>query len=99
MQSYNNFNPIANNLIILKYALAAPDANKELDSAIPPIIIDPTQFKGSLHHGKDEKDSNCWTAPSGEGFMIRGKNYLKDNSKVNILSFHFEQHPDFIFGS
>ncbi|CAM8942586.1 unnamed protein product [Rhodiola kirilowii] len=62
--------------------IKAPDANKELDSTIPPIAIDPTQFKGSLHHGKDDKDTNCWTAPSGEGFMIRGKNYLKDNSKV-----------------
>uniref|UniRef100_A0A7N0SWV4 START domain-containing protein n=1 Tax=Kalanchoe fedtschenkoi TaxID=63787 RepID=A0A7N0SWV4_KALFE len=61
---------------------SAPDANKELDSRIPPIVIDPTHFKGSLHHGKDDKDTNCWTAPSGEGFMIRGKNYLKDNSKV-----------------
>ncbi|KAK2450533.1 ENHANCED DISEASE RESISTANCE protein [Trifolium repens] len=37
---------------------------------------------GSLREGKDENDTNCWTSPSGEGFMIRGKNYLKDNSKV-----------------
>uniref|UniRef100_A0A7N0T197 START domain-containing protein n=1 Tax=Kalanchoe fedtschenkoi TaxID=63787 RepID=A0A7N0T197_KALFE len=61
---------------------SAPDANKELDSGFPPVIIDPAQFKGSLHHLKDDNDTNCWTSPSGEGFMIRSKNYLKDNSKV-----------------
>lgn len=72
----------------INFIFAAPDANKELDSTIPPMAIDPAQFKGSLHHGKDDNDTNCWTAPSGEGFMIRGKNYLKDNSKV-VHSFQF----------
>lgn len=47
-----------------------------------PVMIDPSQFRGSLRNGKDEADTNCWTCPSGTGFMIRGKNYLKDNSKV-----------------
>ncbi|GMY35702.1 protein ENHANCED DISEASE RESISTANCE 2 isoform X1 [Fagus crenata] len=56
--------------------------NKELDLTVTPIIIDPTQFHGSLHKGKDDTDTNCWTSPSGMGFMIRGKSYLKDNSKV-----------------
>ncbi|VVA25063.1 PREDICTED: ENHANCED DISEASE [Prunus dulcis] len=58
------------------------DANKELDSEVAPVMIDPSQFRGSLRNGKDEADTNCWTCPSGTGFMIRGKNYLKDNSKV-----------------
>ncbi|BBH08555.1 Protein of unknown function D [Prunus dulcis] len=60
----------------------AADANKELDSEVAPVMIDPSQFRGSLRNGKDEADTNCWTCPSGTGFMIRGKNYLKDNSKV-----------------
>ncbi|CAN0901091.1 Protein ENHANCED DISEASE RESISTANCE 2 [Linum grandiflorum] len=58
------------------------DANAILDPNVPPISIEPSEFNGSLHKGKDEKDSNCWTSPSGSGFKIRGKTYLKDNSKV-----------------
>ncbi|XP_031263899.1 protein ENHANCED DISEASE RESISTANCE 2-like [Pistacia vera] len=58
------------------------DANKELDCTIPPVVIDPSQFHGSLQKGEDGTDSNCWASPSGKGFMIRGKTYLKDNSKV-----------------
>ncbi|XP_021634839.1 protein ENHANCED DISEASE RESISTANCE 2 isoform X2 [Manihot esculenta] len=58
------------------------DANKELDSREAPIDIDLSQFHGSLPKGKDEKDSNCWTSPGGMGFVIRGKTYLKDSSKV-----------------
>ncbi|XP_021809015.1 protein ENHANCED DISEASE RESISTANCE 2-like isoform X2 [Prunus avium] len=61
---------------------SAADANKELDSEVAPVMIDPSQCHGSLRNGKDEGDTNCWTCPSGTGFMIRGKNYLKDNSKV-----------------
>nr|XP_019707974.1 LOW QUALITY PROTEIN: protein ENHANCED DISEASE RESISTANCE 2-like [Elaeis guineensis] len=56
--------------------------NNELNVNFPPITIDPSQFHGSLHQGKGETDTNCWTTPSGQGFMIRGKTYLKDHSKV-----------------
>ena len=56
--------------------------SSELNTHFPPITIDPSQFRGSLHQGKGETDTNCWTTPTGQGFMIRGKNYLKDNSKV-----------------
>ncbi|PON44327.1 hypothetical protein TorRG33x02_330920 [Trema orientale] len=56
--------------------------NKELDPNANSTVIDPSQFCGSLHKGKDENDSNCWSSPSGKGFMIRGKSYLKDNAKV-----------------
>ncbi|KAK9268362.1 hypothetical protein L1049_000111 [Liquidambar formosana] len=61
---------------------SAPDANKEFDWNMPPININPSQFHGSMHQGKDETGTNCWTSPSGMGFKIRGKTYLKDNSKV-----------------
>ncbi|XVF48476.1 hypothetical protein PTKIN_Ptkin03bG0193400 [Pterospermum kingtungense] len=62
--------------------VSAPVANKELDPSVPPVDVDASQFNGILHKGKDEADSNCWTSPSGRGFMIRGKTYLKDNGKV-----------------
>ncbi|PSS13919.1 Protein ENHANCED DISEASE RESISTANCE like [Actinidia chinensis var. chinensis] len=61
---------------------SAPDLNEELDPNIPAIILDPSHYRGSMLQGKDESDTNCWTSPSGEGFMIRGKTYLKDCSKV-----------------
>ncbi|XP_038890260.1 protein ENHANCED DISEASE RESISTANCE 2 isoform X1 [Benincasa hispida] len=61
---------------------SAVDANKELDPSVAPIILETSEFHGSLQKGRDDKDTNCWTSPSGAGFMIRGKNYLKDNSKV-----------------
>lgn len=49
-----------------------------------PVMIDTSQLHGTLRTGKDDTDTNCWTSPSGTGFMIRGKNYLKDNSKVGL---------------
>ncbi|XP_042487426.1 protein ENHANCED DISEASE RESISTANCE 2-like [Macadamia integrifolia] len=62
--------------------------NEELDNCIPPISIDASQYHGSMSQGKDVTDTNCWSCPGGEGFMIRGKTYLKDNSKV-VPSFLF----------
>lgn len=59
-----------------------PVANKEFDAHISPVSIDASQFHGSMHQGKDETDTNCWTSPGGSGFMIRGQTYLKDNAKV-----------------
>lgn len=56
--------------------------NNELDTTYPPVTMNPSQFHGSLHQGKGESDTNCWTKPSGPGFMIRGKTYLKDSYKV-----------------
>ncbi|TKY73074.1 ENHANCED DISEASE RESISTANCE 2 [Spatholobus suberectus] len=61
---------------------AAPHLSKELDPHASPITIDVSDMHGSLRKGENEKDTNCWTSPGGEGFMVRGKNYLKDNSKV-----------------
>ncbi|CAL9224852.1 unnamed protein product [Arabidopsis halleri] len=60
----------------------APGASNVLDASVDPVSIDPSQFQGSLRKGKGDKDSNCWNSPSGMGFMIRGKTYLKDNAKV-----------------
>eukprot|EP00262_Sarcandra_glabra_P000483 TRINITY_DN1056_c0_g1_i1.p1 TRINITY_DN1056_c0_g1~~TRINITY_DN1056_c0_g1_i1.p1 ORF type:complete len:741 (-),score=140.56 TRINITY_DN1056_c0_g1_i1:216-2438(-) len=61
---------------------SALTANNELDTTIPPVSTDPNQFHGSMRHGKDETDTNCWTALDGQGFMIRGKTYLKDFCKM-----------------
>ncbi|KAL9223925.1 hypothetical protein vseg_000010 [Gypsophila vaccaria] len=61
---------------------SAHETNKELDSTIPPVAMDPTWFCGSLREGKDDNDTNCWTNPGGSGFMIRGKTYMKDYAKV-----------------
>ncbi|KAI0504766.1 hypothetical protein KFK09_015719 [Dendrobium nobile] len=61
---------------------AATGENNELDTTYPPATINPSQFHGSLHQGKGESDTNCWTKPSEPGFMIRGRTYLKDCSKV-----------------
>ncbi|PNY04600.1 lipid binding protein [Trifolium pratense] len=61
---------------------AAPDLSGELDPRVTPITIHPSDIHGSLRKGVDDNDTNCWSSPSGKGFMIRGKNYLKDNSKV-----------------
>ncbi|CAJ1975570.1 unnamed protein product [Sphenostylis stenocarpa] len=60
----------------------APDLSKELDPDANSITIGVSDMHGTLRKGEDEKDTDCWTCPGGEGFMIRGKNYLKDNSKV-----------------
>ncbi|XXG58954.1 hypothetical protein AAC387_Pa04g1130 [Persea americana] len=57
-------------------------ASSELDAHSAPIQLDASQFHGSMHQGKDESDTNCWTSPSGHGFMIRGKTYLTDYAKV-----------------
>ncbi|KAK4414999.1 protein ENHANCED DISEASE RESISTANCE 2 [Sesamum alatum] len=61
---------------------SAPDSNIELDSDEPAMDLDPSQFHGSMRRAKDEADKNCWSSLDGSGFMIRGKTYLKDSTKV-----------------
>ncbi|KAK1292982.1 hypothetical protein QJS10_CPB17g00248 [Acorus calamus] len=56
--------------------------SSELDGKSAPISIDASQFQGTLHRGKGDNDSNCWTAVGGHGFMIRGKTYLQDSDKI-----------------
>ncbi|KAI3709319.1 hypothetical protein L2E82_39079 [Cichorium intybus] len=60
-----------------------PGADGELDPLASRITVDDIEFPGSMSEGKNENDTNCWTSPSGTGFMIRGKTYLKDNAKVS----------------
>ncbi|KAJ3704668.1 hypothetical protein LUZ61_008373 [Rhynchospora tenuis] len=57
-------------------------ADIELSGASLPVVIDWNQLNGSLRRAKSEQDSNCWSSPSGDGFMIRGKTYLTDHSKI-----------------
>lgn len=83
----HSFSPSIAKYSVPKYLVifnAASDANKELEPTVTPMIIDPTQFHGLLQKGKDDTGTNCWTSPSGSGFMIRGKKYLKDNMKVGF---------------
>nr|XP_016493723.1 PREDICTED: protein ENHANCED DISEASE RESISTANCE 2-like [Nicotiana tabacum] len=61
---------------------SAPDISKELNPDVPPLTLDPSQFHGTMRQAKSESDSDCWCSPSGSGFMIRGKTYLKDSTKV-----------------
>ncbi|KAG5593615.1 hypothetical protein H5410_034847 [Solanum commersonii] len=61
---------------------SAPDTSKELNPDVPSLTLDPSQFHGTMRHAKGEGDSDCWSSPSGSGFVIRGKTYLKDSTKV-----------------
>ncbi|OVA16368.1 START domain [Macleaya cordata] len=60
----------------------APIPNNELDAQISPISVNASQVHGTMREGKEDTDTNCWTSPGGQGFMIRGKTYLKDSSKI-----------------
>ncbi|XP_062192839.1 protein ENHANCED DISEASE RESISTANCE 2-like isoform X2 [Phragmites australis] len=46
------------------------------------VTIDPSHFHSTLRRAKNENDPNSWSAPGGEKFMIRGKTYLTDYTKV-----------------
>ncbi|KAF9614407.1 hypothetical protein IFM89_018552 [Coptis chinensis] len=50
----------------------APVANNELEAHISPISVDANQFNGSMHQAKNENDTNCWTSPGGQEFMVMG---------------------------
>ncbi|KAF8779075.1 hypothetical protein HU200_003042 [Digitaria exilis] len=54
----------------------------ELVTNSTPVTVDPSHFHGTLHRAKSENDPNSWSAPGGEKFMIRGKTYLTDYTKV-----------------
>ncbi|KAI4377730.1 hypothetical protein MLD38_015310 [Melastoma candidum] len=58
------------------------DANKDLDQSVSPVDISSSNFRCSARQGISDTDTNCWTSPRSESFMIRGKNYLKDGAKV-----------------
>ncbi|KAF0919831.1 hypothetical protein E2562_031688 [Oryza meyeriana var. granulata] len=46
------------------------------------VTIDLNHFHGTLRQAKSEDDPNSWSEPGGEKFMIRGKTYLTDYTKV-----------------
>ncbi|RLM60396.1 protein ENHANCED DISEASE RESISTANCE 2-like [Panicum miliaceum] len=54
----------------------------ELVTNSSPVTVDPSHFHGTLRRAKGENDPNSWSAPGGEKFMIRGKTYLTDYTKV-----------------
>ncbi|RLN03259.1 hypothetical protein C2845_PM13G18380 [Panicum miliaceum] len=54
----------------------------ELVTNSSPVTVDPSHFHGTLRRAKSENDPNSWSAPGGEKFMIRGKTYLTDYTKV-----------------
>ncbi|KAG2579030.1 protein ENHANCED DISEASE RESISTANCE 2-like [Panicum virgatum] len=56
--------------------------NSELVTNSSPVTADPSHFHGTLRRAKSENDPNSWSAPGGEKFMIRGKTYLTDYTKV-----------------
>ncbi|XP_071696708.1 protein ENHANCED DISEASE RESISTANCE 2-like isoform X2 [Rutidosis leptorrhynchoides] len=68
--------------LALKAKKGATDTNNELNTNVDPVSVDPNDFHGSMHKAKGESDANCWSSPSGAGFKIRGKTYLKDSAKV-----------------
>ncbi|KAG8087564.1 hypothetical protein GUJ93_ZPchr0010g9380 [Zizania palustris] len=54
----------------------------ELVTNVTPVTIDSNHFHGTLRRAKSEDETNSWSAPGGENFMIRGKTYLTDYTKV-----------------
>ncbi|WVZ92763.1 hypothetical protein U9M48_038805 [Paspalum notatum var. saurae] len=54
----------------------------ELVTNSTPVTVDPSHFHGTLHRAKNENDPNSWSTPGGEKFMIRGKTYLTDYTKI-----------------
>ncbi|GAA0153998.1 defense/immunity protein [Lithospermum erythrorhizon] len=58
------------------------DVKKEFDPNRTSLSLDPNHFHGSMTKGNDEADTNCWMSPSGSEFMVRGKTYLTDNTKI-----------------
>lgn len=63
-----------------------PPSRQENDDLIinaEPVDIDVNICKASsLRQGYDDADSDCWSDPGGQGFMVRGRTYIHDNIKV-----------------
>ncbi|KAI5083436.1 hypothetical protein GOP47_0003179 [Adiantum capillus-veneris] len=56
--------------------------NSDLILTAIPVDIDVSFCKTSLRQGHGDGDSDCWTDPGGQGFMVRGRTYIQDNIKV-----------------
>jgi hypothetical protein len=74
--------------LAMKRSKASLERSELVTNSIP-ITIDTSHFHGSVRRAKSEDDPNSWSAPGGEKFMIRGKTYLTDYTKVGTLEFHF----------
>ncbi|MCO5561854.1 hypothetical protein L7F22_015479 [Adiantum nelumboides] len=68
---------------ISAFTLPAKSLENEVvsDSSSMEMVL--SDFKGSLYPSSGIKDSNCWSDPGGREFMVRGKTYLNDYSKVS----------------
>lgn len=90
---FQSFNVIICFPLILKYDSTFPAAlveTSELVTNSTPVTVDPSHFHGTLHRAKSENDPNSWSAPGGEKFMIRGKTYLTDYTKVQLYEGTFQ---------
>ncbi|KAL6859367.1 hypothetical protein ACP4OV_017626 [Aristida adscensionis] len=70
---------------IASLALKPTKASIESSELVPnstPVTIDPSHFHSTLRRAKSENDPNSWSTPGVEKFMIRGKTYLTDYTKV-----------------
>ncbi|XP_024530767.1 protein ENHANCED DISEASE RESISTANCE 2 isoform X2 [Selaginella moellendorffii] len=69
-------------VMLLSKRPPAPGDNGELMLGCSAMEINMKLFKSTLRHQSSEKDQNCWCDPGGQGFMVRGKTYMKDYLKV-----------------
>ncbi|KQJ98445.1 protein ENHANCED DISEASE RESISTANCE 2-like isoform X2 [Brachypodium distachyon] len=65
----------------MKRSKASLERSELVTNSIP-ITFDPSHFHGTIRRAKSEDDPNSWSVPGGEKFMIRGKTYLTDNTKI-----------------
>eukprot|EP00250_Pteridium_aquilinum_P016191 c22992_g1_i1 orf=435-2675(-) len=56
--------------------------NSDLILSAEPVDINVNCCKTSLRKGLGDSDSDCWSDPGGQGFMVRGRTYIQDNMKV-----------------
>ncbi|CAM0945067.1 unnamed protein product [Alopecurus aequalis] len=67
--------------LAMKRSKASLERSELVTNSIP-VTIDSSHFHGSVRQAKSEDDPNSWSAPGGEKFMIRGKTYLSDYTKI-----------------
>ncbi|XP_047073041.1 protein ENHANCED DISEASE RESISTANCE 2-like [Lolium rigidum] len=67
--------------LAMKRSKASLERSELVTNSIP-VAIDSSHFHGNVRRAKSEDDPNSWSAPGGEKFMIRGKTYLSDYTKI-----------------
>lgn len=68
--------------LIVVLLLIGREDNSELILSAAPVDIDINFCKTSLRQGHGDTDSDCWSDPGGQGFMVRGRTYIHDSIKV-----------------